>query len=143
MKFSDHYPLIITPHKNACRDFWATYLEFRVGFDSDWFVWLSAEDGSASIAFMTPDHPSAPPGPEVFSGKGMCFELQVESAQAAYDDMKALNAPIIYPLTVEPFGQKRFGFYDPSGLWIDVVEQTEPAAGYWDVYVNQAKSGWK
>lgn len=71
----------------------------------------------------------------------MCFELQVDSAQAAYDDMKALNAPIVYPLTVEPFGQKRFRFLDPSGLWIDVVEQTEPAAGYWDVYVNQAKAG--
>lgn len=140
MKFSDHYPLIVTPHKNACRDFWVTYLKFNVGFDSDWFLWLSAQDGSASIAFMTPDHPSAPPGPEVFSGKGMCFELQVDSAQAAHDEMKALNAPIVYPLTDELFGQKRFGFFDPSGLWIDVVEQIGPAAGYWDVYINQAKS---
>ena len=39
----------------------------------------------------------------------MCFELQVDSAQAAYEDMKPLNAPIVCPLTVEPFGQKRFG----------------------------------
>ncbi len=142
MKFSDHYPLIVTPQKNACRDFWAKYLGFNVGFDSDWFVWLTAEDGSASIAFMTPDHPSAPPGPEVFSGKGMCFELQVDSAQAAYDEMKALNAPIALAMTTEPFGQKRFGFSDPSGLWIDVVEQIESAAGYWDKYMTQtAKAG--
>ena len=138
MKFSDRYPLIVTPHKNACRDFWVKYLGFNVGFDSDWFVWLSAEDGSASMAFMTPDHPSAPPGSDVFSGKGMCFELQVDNAQAAYDEMKALNAPIALALTTEPFGQKRFGFSDPSGLWIDVVEQIESAAGYWDKYMTQA-----
>ena len=141
MKFSDHYPLIVTTHKNACRDFWVSYLGFNVGFDSDLFVWLSGHDGSASIAFMTPDHPSAPPGPEVFSGKGMCFELQVDSAQAAYDEMKALDVPIVYPLTTEPFGQKRFGFFDPSGLWVDVVEQTKPATGYWDGYMNHAKTG--
>ena len=138
MKFLDRYPLIVTPHKNACRDFWVRYLGFNVGFDSDWFAWLSAEDGSASIAFMTPDHPSGLPGPEVFSGKGMCFELQVDSAQAAYDEMKALKAPIVHPLTTEPFGQKRFGFSDPSGLWIDVVEQIESASGFWDKYMTQA-----
>ena len=69
----------------------------------------------------------------------MCFELQVDSAQAAYDEKKALKAPIVHPLTAEPFGQKRFGFSDPSGLWIDVVEQVEPAAGYWDKYMTQAE----
>jgi len=68
----------------------------------------------------------------------MCFELQVESVEAAFKEMKALNAPIVYPLTVEPFGQKRFGFFDPSGLWIDVAEQVESAAGYWDKYMTQA-----
>ena len=28
------------------------------------------------------------------------------------------------------------GFADPSGLWVDVVEQIEPAAGYWDRYMT-------
>ena len=70
----------------------------------------------------------------------MGFELQVQSAQAAYDAMKALNIPIVYPLTSEPFGQKRFGIFDPSGLWIDVVEQTDPAAGYLDAYMKLGKA---
>jgi hypothetical protein len=42
---------------------------------------------------------------------------------------------ITYPLTDEPFGQRRFGFSDPSGLWIDVVEQIEPTPGFWDKYM--------
>ena len=31
-----------------------------------------------------------------------------------------------YPLRDEPFGQRRFGLFDPAGVWIDVVEQIEP-----------------
>lgn len=135
MRFLDRYPLIVTPHKDACRDFW-TRLGFQVGFDSRWFVWLHAGDHSASIAFMTPDHPSAPPGPERFSGKGMCFEMQVEDAAAAHAEARDAGIEITLPLTDEPFGQRRFGFHDPSGLWIDVVEQIEPAAGWWDRYMR-------
>lgn len=136
MQFSDRYPIIVTPDKDAARDFWANHLGFVVGFDSAWFCWLTTEDGSASIAFMTPDHPSAPPGPEAFGGKGICFELQVEDAKAAHDDFTARGLPVHYPLTDEPFGQRRFGFTDPSGLWVDVVEQIDPAAGFWDKYMQ-------
>lgn len=135
MQFSDRYPIIVTPKKGEARDFWTAHLGFTVGFDSTWFCWLTAEDGSASIAFMTPDHPSAPPGPEAFGGKGICFELQVEDAKAAHEALTARGLPVAYPLTDEPFGQRRFGFADPSGLWVDVVEQIEPQAGFWDKYM--------
>jgi catechol 2,3-dioxygenase-like lactoylglutathione lyase family enzyme len=140
MKFSDRYPIVVTPHKDASRDFWTQCLGFKVGFDSTWFAWLCSEDGSASIAFMTPDHPSAPPGPVPFSGAGICFELQVDDAAKAHDELVLAGLRVGYPLTDEPFGQRRFGFVDPSGLWVDVVEQIEPRADYWNRYlvVNQA-----
>jgi hypothetical protein len=38
-------------------------------------------------------------------------------------------------LRAEPFGQRRFGLFDPAGTWIDVVEQIDPAPGWWDRYV--------
>lgn len=136
MKFVDRYPIIVTAHKDACRDFWVRHLGFEVGFDSTWFVWLATPDASASIAFMTPDHPSAPPGPEVFSGAGLCFELQVEDARAAYAAFVDHGGNAQLPLTDEPFGQRRFGFRDPAGLWVDVVEQIEPAPGYWDRFMR-------
>ncbi len=135
MRFEDRYPIIVTPHKNACRDFWVKHLGFEVVFDSTWFSLLAAEEGSATLAFMTPDHPSAPPGADAFSGKGMCFELQVGDAEAAFAQLSARGLSATYPLSTEPFGQRRFGFSDPSGLWVDVVEQTEPQAGYWDRYM--------
>ncbi len=136
MQFTDRYPLIVTARKTECRDFWTRHVGFEVGFDSAWFVWLQASDGSASIAFMTPDHPSAPPGPQPFSGHGVCFEMQVDDVDAAYDNMAKTGAPITLPLTTESFGQRRFGFSDPSGLWVDVVQQVEPAEGYWSRYMQ-------
>lgn len=140
MRFTDRYPIIVTNRKEACRDFWIRHLGFVSGFDSTWISWLTTDDQSASIAFMTPDHPSAPPGPEVFTGKGLCFELQVDDAKAAFEEMSGTGLEIEYPLTDEPFGQRRFGFHDPSGLWIDVVEQTEAEAGFWDKYMIGSKS---
>ena len=136
MRFTDRYPIVVTPHKDACRDFWMRHFGLQAGFDSSWFVWLHAPDGSLSIAFMTPDHPSAPPGPEVFGGTGLCFELQVDDAAAALQAFTASGGRAELPLTVEPFGQRRFGVRDPSGLWVDVVEQVEPAAGWWDRYLH-------
>lgn len=131
MRFVDRYPIIVTPKLAECRDFWLR-LKFSVVFEASWFVLLQAEDASATLAFMRPDHPSTPPGPEVFSGTGMCLELQVEDATAAYEEARGVGLPVSYPLTQEPFGQLRFGFHDPSGLWVDVVEQVEPAEGFWD-----------
>ena len=134
MRFVDRYPIIVTTKLFECRDFWTARLDFSVVFQADWFVLLQAEEGSASLAFMHPDHPSSPPGPEVYSGKGMCFELQVEDATLAYEAFTAAGAAD-YALAQEPFGQLRFGFFDPSGLWVDIVEQTESAEGYWERYM--------
>lgn len=136
MRFVDRYPIIVTPKLAECRDFWTAHLGFAVAFEADWFILLQAD--GASLAFMSPEHPSAPPGPEVFSGQGMCFELQVEDAAAAFDACEAAGLKPDYALTREAFGQLRFGFFDPSGLWVDVVEQVESAAGFWDRYMAGA-----
>jgi catechol 2,3-dioxygenase-like lactoylglutathione lyase family enzyme len=136
MRFVDRYPIIVTPKLAECRDFWSRYLGFRIVFEATWFVLLQADGETATIAFMSPDHPSAPPGPESFGGKGMCFELQVENAAAAFEEFKHNGGAASLPVTDEPFGQRRFGFSDPSGLWVDIVEQIEPAAGFWDRYLN-------
>ncbi|MCE9648197.1 MAG: VOC family protein [Parvibaculum sp.] len=135
MRFVDRYPIIVTPRLHECAAFYERHLGFETGFTSSWFVLLYAQEGSASLAFMSPEHPSAPPGPEIFSGKGMCFELQVEDAKATYEACVSRGLPITLPLTDESFGQRRFGFHDPSGLWVDVVEQIEPAEGFWERYM--------
>ncbi|MBC8077428.1 MAG: VOC family protein [Chloroflexales bacterium] len=135
MQIQDCYPIIVTPHLFACRDFYVRWFGLEVGFESQWFIWLHGGNGTASLAFMHPEHPSSPPGPEPFSGKGMCLEFQVADASAAYERLRNEGADVTYVLRDEPFGQRRFGLFDPAGVWIDVLEQIEPAAGWWDKYM--------
>ena len=93
------------------------------------------------MAFMHPSHPSAPPGPETFNGKGMCLEFQVADAAGAYARFRDGGAPVDLPLRDESFGQRRFGLFDPAGVWIDVVEQIDPEPGWWDRYLQPREDG--
>ncbi len=139
MRLQSFYPIVVTEHLTACRDFYGRWFGLEVVFESSWFVLLTAgEAGPANLAFMHPGHPSAPPGPEPFNGQGMCLEFQVEDARAEHERFTREGAPITLSLRDEPFGQRRFGLFDPAGVWIDVVEQIEPAAGWWDQYLVPA-----
>lgn len=106
-------------------------LGFQVVFEASWFVYLAA----TGLAFMTPDHPSRPPGPELFSGKGAFLTVQVADAAAEFERLKRGGLSIAYALRDEPWGQRRFGVYDPSGTWVDVIQQIDPQAGFWDRYL--------
>lgn len=120
MQYTDRYPIIVTPQFAACRDFWARHLGFAVVFENDWFVYMQAD--GASMAFMSPDHPSAPPGPETYTA-GISMELEVADAALAVDELRATGREPDYPLTDEEFGQRRFSVRDPSGLWVNIVQQ--------------------
>ena len=133
MRFRGSYPLITTPHLFEARDFYVRHFGFEPLFQATWFVYLASPEGPA-LAFMHPDHPSSPPGPEPFSGLGMIFTLEVEDAEAAHGSLVASGAPLVHPLTDEDWGQRRFMTRDPSGMLVDVVEQTEPTPEFWERY---------
>jgi uncharacterized glyoxalase superfamily protein PhnB len=138
MRVRDLYPLVTTPALFAARDFYVRHFGFTVLFEAAWFVYLTGEaDGEtrgATIAFMHPDHPSRPPGPEAFDGHGVIVTIEVADASAAYAALTESGAPIIHPLTDEVWGQRRFMTRDPAGVLVDVVEQREPKPGYWEQY---------
>lgn len=137
MHLQSAYPVIVTDKLRQCRDFYVENLGFQVVFEASWFVYLSSRETQAyGIAFMTPDHPSRPPGPEAFNGQGMFLTLQVEDAESQFREMEKHEVAIAYPLTDEPWGQRRFALVDQSGTWVDIVQQIEPAAGFWARYVS-------
>ena len=101
------YPLITVTALEASRDFLVQHFELRIVFEADWVVMFSDGRSEAIVlGLMRPEHPSAPPGPEPFGGLGMILTVQVEAAAAACARMTAAGAPIRYPLTDEPWGQR-------------------------------------
>lgn len=137
MNVLDTYPLVTVRQLQASRDFFVEHFGMKVVFEASWVAMLSSKaDGSISLGLMSTDHPSRPPGPEIFAGQGMIITVQVDSAVAAYARLTAGGAPIEHHLQDEPWGQKRFVVREPSGILIDVVEQIDPAPGYWDRFLE-------
>jgi uncharacterized glyoxalase superfamily protein PhnB len=135
MKMLNSYPLITTPHLAETRDFYHGHFGMQVIFNANWVVMLGLANGDIRLGLMSPDHPTNPPGPEVFDGKGMIVTIQVDDAAQAFASLTQSGAPIVYDLHDEPWGQRRFMTRDPGGTLVDVVEQTAAAEGYWDQYL--------
>ena len=142
MAITDTYPLVTVRRLAESREFFVRHFGMAVLFEATWVVMLSAnEDGTIALGLMTSDHPSRPPGPATFDGEGMIVTVQVDDAAETYERVKAQSAPITHPLTDEPWGQRRFMTRDPSGISVDVVEQIEPAAGFWEKYLLPVRDG--
>jgi catechol 2,3-dioxygenase-like lactoylglutathione lyase family enzyme len=136
MHVKDLYTIVVTDKRAECRDFYVRWLGFQVVFEASWFVYLAASgDHPFGIAFMSPDHPSRPPGPETFNGKGILLTVQVADAAAEHARLKEAGLEIAYALRDEPWGQRRFALYDPSETWVDVIQPIDPAPGFWDEYL--------
>ncbi len=137
MKLQSVYPLITTGNLAASRDFYVANFGLEVLFEANWVAMLGLPGrGEICLGLMSPDHPTNPPGPETFDGKGMIVTMQVEDASAVFASLKHNGTPIEYGLHDEPWGQRRFMTRDPGGVLVDVVEQTEPQAGFWDAYMS-------
>ena len=136
MQVVDSYSIVVTPRHKECRDFYLRWFGGAVVFEATWFVLLALPGNPPrNIAFMAPDHPSSPPGPEAFTGTGVFLTVQVADAATEFARLREAGAAFAYDLREEPWGQRRFALRDPSGMWIDVVQQIEPKPGFWDPYV--------
>lgn len=139
MRIVDSYSIVMTDRVADCREFYVRWLGFEVLFEASWIVVLgSAGESPRTLAFMAPDHPSTPPGRETFAGAGLLLTLQVEDAAAEYARLQAAGASFEHDLKDEAWGQRRFMLRDPAGAWVDVVEQIEPDAGFWEQYAAPA-----
>ena len=135
MHVKDVHAVIVTDKRSECRDFYVRWFGFQVVFEASWFVYLAATgDHPFGIAFMAPDHPSEPPGPGTFNGRGMFLTIQVEDAAAELERVRRAGLQVAYPLHDEPWRQRRFAVYDPAGTWVDVVQQIDPEPGFWERY---------
>lgn len=142
MNLVDAYPVVVTDTIRECRDFYVQWFGFEVAFEADWFVLLTNMAARrVSLAFMAKDHPSSPPSPAQHDGSGSFITFQVEDARTEYVGLTERGLQCDLPLTDEPWGQRRFGVVDPAGMWVDVVEQIVPLAGWWDRYVEANPAG--
>ena len=134
--YQDVYPVFITKDLKASKEFYIKWFGYKIIFESGFFILLT-QDGEKpmNLGFLSEDHPSSPPSSPAMSAQaGVFLTLQVADAKSEYERLKKAGLKIHYHLKNEDWGQKRFGIIDPNGMYVDVVEQTEPKPGFWEKY---------
>ena len=137
LRINSMYTVFVTKDIEASKNFYSKWFDYKIIFESTWFILLSAPgDNAAQLAFIHEKHPSSPPEPKAFSGNGAFLTIDVTDAKTWYEKMKSEGASFSYHLKDEPWGQRRFAVTDPNGIWVDIVEQIEPQKGWWDKYLK-------
>ncbi len=106
-------PDITTQRLEESREFYVGLLGFEVAMDMDWVVTLvSPVNPTAQVILMTRDAP-APVQPQM--------SIEVADVDAVHREAVARGDEIIYPLTDEPWGVRRFFVREPTGVVINVL----------------------
>ena len=131
------YPIVVTDRFRECRDFHTRWFGLEVVFEADWIAVLSAGGGVPAVAFMH-SRSSRPRrrrrGPT--TATECSSRCRWPTRRRSTSGSRAAGLSFDLELKDEPWGQRRFGVVDPSGMWVDVVEQIEPAPGWWEPYLS-------
>ena len=94
------------------RAFYVDVLGFEVAMDMGWIItFASPENPTAQISVIRTD--DATPHPD--------FTLQVMDVDATHARALAHGHDVVYPLTDEPWGVRRFFLRDPNGKIVNIM----------------------
>ena len=113
-------PDITSERMDESRKFYAEFLGMDLAMDMGWIMtFVSTANPTAQITLLQPST-SAIPNPNV--------SLEVEDVDAVHAKAIELGLPIVYPLTNESWGVRRFFVADPNGVIINVMCHHEQSA---------------
>ena len=102
------------------KDFYVDLLDFKVKFDSDWYVQLcSPEDSEIEYGIIQRDHELVPKEYQN-TPNGMYVTFVVENVDVIYEKALKMGIDIIQEPSNEFYGQRRFLTKDPNGCLIDI-----------------------
>ena len=105
-------PDIKSKRLDDSRTFYVDFLGLQVAMDLDWIVtFVSPSNPTAQISVMRDDNPSTPL-PNV--------SIEVADVDEVHARAIERGLHIVYPLTDEPWGMRRFFVVDPNGVIINV-----------------------
>ena len=120
MSISRVVPDIQSEHLEASREFYVDFLGFTVEMDMGWIMtFVSPTHPTAQLTVLRYDA-SSPLVPQV--------SVQVADVDALHAEAVRRGVPVVYPLTDEPWGVRRFFVRDPNGVIINVMTHRPSAA---------------
>jgi predicted enzyme related to lactoylglutathione lyase len=103
---------------DEARTFYMDYLGLNVEeMNLGWVARFSTPDGRASVQVVTRDE-SAPVDSQLSVHVG-------DEVEEAYEEAQRRGYEIVHPLTIEPWGVRRFFVRAPNGTVINVVSHSD------------------
>jgi catechol 2,3-dioxygenase-like lactoylglutathione lyase family enzyme len=110
-------PDITSERMDESRKFYTEFLGFEVAMDMGWIVTLASPDNPTAQITLLRGPASAVVHPDL--------SIEVADVDAVHTKAIALGLQIVYPLTDEPWGIRRFFVTDPNGVFINVVSHRQ------------------
>lgn len=111
-------PDIKSDHIDESRHFYTDLFGFQVAMDMGWIItFVSPSNPTAQLTLFRSDG-SATDQPQV--------TIEVEDVDRVYLKAVERGLNIVYPLTTEPWGVRRFFVADPNGFILNVMSHIEP-----------------
>jgi catechol 2,3-dioxygenase-like lactoylglutathione lyase family enzyme len=111
-------PNLLSGDLAAAREFYAGFLGFDVAMDEEGFtMFASPSNRTAQITVAEKDNPGQDRGISVAR-----VSVEVENVDALHAEAVRRGLEIVYPLTNEPWGIRRFFVRDPDGVVINVAQ---------------------
>jgi catechol 2,3-dioxygenase-like lactoylglutathione lyase family enzyme len=100
------------------RDFYSGVLGFDVAMDMGWIVTLASPGvPSAQISLVSGKEEAAKPIPDI--------TVEVDDVERAHEAVMRSGREIVYPLTDEDWGVRRFFVLDPGGVVVNVMSHVD------------------
>lgn len=109
-------PNIYSNNVTNCKSFYIDFFELELIMDMDWVITFASKNNpSAQIAIVQYDKKDRLNNQSVF------LSIEVSDIDNLYEKAKELKIEIVYELTKEPWGVKRFFVKDPNGATINLL----------------------
>jgi catechol 2,3-dioxygenase-like lactoylglutathione lyase family enzyme len=109
-------PVVVTDDPDAARRFYGDFLGFRLAMEEDGLLMFASPSVPTTQLIVAWPSPTAL-DPGVL---GVAVSVEVEDVDAAHREAQARGLEIVYPLTDEPWGIRRFFVREPSGTVINI-----------------------
>lgn len=119
-------PNIGSTEPDLCREFYCGFQGLRPAMDMGWIAtYVSPDNPTAQVNVLRSarsDIADGVPQPSV------TVSVEVEDVGRAHREAVVRGYRIVYPLSDEPWGVRRFGVEDPNGVAINVMCHIPPPA---------------
>jgi predicted enzyme related to lactoylglutathione lyase len=102
---------------DSAKRFYTDYLGLSVEeFNMGWVARYTSPDTGANVQLVTRDA-AAPEDPVI--------SVLTDDVDGAYEQAQRLGYEIVYPITTEPWGVRRFFVRDPDGNILNIVRHRD------------------